>query len=180
MRHRLFVAIPLPDEGIESLTSIFHGIPNAKWKNEDQLHLTLQFIGEVDQRSYDHIRGALANIHFPSFPLEIHGIGHFASKKVPKILWAGVKSNDSLLDLQKEISKSLKHFPSPDKKKFIPHITLAKLRNVNELSLAQYFQSNSLFNFGPFPITEFNLYSSILTSEKAIYHVEESYELAGC
>lgn len=174
---RLFVALELPAQVCTRLALMQGGVPGAKWQREDQMHLTLRFIGEVDERTAHDIDEALATIRAPAFTLEFMGIGDFGSKD-PHTLWAGVRPNDHLIHLQKKIEGALQRLGiDPETRKYTPHVTLARLRNAPRNKVAQFIAEHSLFASGSIPIDRFALYSSLLGSGGSVYRVENTYPL---
>jgi 2'-5' RNA ligase len=101
---RLFVAVELPETVRDRLLTLEGGVPGARWVNEDQMHLTLRFIGEVDDNVANDVDDALSGIRAPGFELELSGVGEFGGKN-PRALWAGVRPNPALLHLQKKLQK---------------------------------------------------------------------------
>ncbi len=176
---RLFIAIDFPDTVIDQLIELCDwSFENASWTDDDQFHLTLRFIGEADGISFADIRKDLFQIRQPAFPLTLKGIGFFPPRKQPRVLWAGVEKNDALYQLQKKIDTRLDrlHMTS-DKRKFHPHVTLAKLRHLSVERIGSYLRENNLFKTEPFYVREFFLYSSVLTPRRAIHTQEASYPL---
>lgn len=176
---RLFVAVDFPEDIIQQLTRLCYGLPGARWVNEDQLHLTLRFIGDVDGARFREIKDELAAIKLASFRLTLKGIGHFPPRKNPRVLWAGVEKNDSLLRLKGKVDSAITRVGLPgDDRKFAPHVTLARFREAPQLSrLTNYISGNNLFSTMPFGVTAFHLYSSQLTPKGAIHTIERSYPL---
>jgi len=176
--HRLFVAIDLPKNIKDKVLGICFGVPGAKWMEENQMHLTLRFIGDVPGNQFGDIETILEQVNTPSFPLTIKGVGHFPPRKNPKILWAGVEKNEKLLQLKKKIDSLLcKIGLGPDDRKFHSHITLARLKNTPNNRVGHYFVENGLFNCEPFLVNEFHLFSSILGRNGAIHTKEFTYPL---
>lgn len=175
--YRLFVALDFPETIQEQLLELYqYGIPGASWVDYEQLHLTLRFIGEVDGVQFSDIRESLAEIEVSSFSLTLKGVGFFPPRKTPRILWVGVAANDELLQLQKKIERRLVAVGiSPEKRKFTPHITLARLKNTPEDRVGKFLMGNSLFQSDTFSINEFVLYSSVLSSKGATHHKEMIY-----
>src|SRR6185437_1775902 len=125
---RLFVALDLPENIRARLLELQGGVPGARWSTNQQLHLTLRFIGEVDGDVAHDIDDTLAVIRAPAFALELSGVGEFGGKN-PRALWAGVKPNDALLHLQRKIETAMQRIGLPaEQRKFTPHVTLARLR----------------------------------------------------
>ena len=174
---RLFVAIDLPQSIRDSLVALQGGVPGARWSGCEQMHLTLRFIGEVKETLAHDIDDALATIRAPSFNLELSGAGEFGGKN-PRALWAGVKSNDALLHLQRKAETALQRIGlEPEPRKYSPHITLAKLKSPPRDKVVQFLTHAALFAAGPFPVTSFVLFSSHLTPNGSIYNPERVYRL---
>ena len=174
---RLFVAIEIPVKVRELLSALQGGVPGARWAAQEQMHLTLRFIGEVDENVAHDIDDALAGIRAPAFALEIAGVGEFGGKN-PRALWAGVRANESLLHVQKKIETALQRIGLPaETRKFAPHVTLARLRSAPPDKVVQFLAHNSLFASGSFPVEHFTLFSSHLSHNGSIYHAERTYRL---
>lgn len=175
---RLFVALPLPDRVAESLLAIQSGVPGARWSAREQLHLTLRFIGEVDDRDANAIDEGLATISAPRFRLELKGIGAFGGKN-PRAIWAGVADSEPLLHLQRKIESAIQRLGFPaEERKYTPHVTLARLRATPAGRVMDFIADHSLYASGPFEVSAFALFSSRLTSHGSIYIVERDYRLA--
>ena len=175
---RLFVALEIPEAIRTRLTLLEGGVPGARWASEDQMHLTLRFIGEVDGNVANDIDDALAGIRAPGFTLELAGVGEFGGKN-PRALWAGVRSNDALLHLQKKIETALQRIGlPPEERKFSAHVTLARMRSAPREKVMQFLTHHALFASGPFPVNRFVLFSSQLGSGGSVYHAERVYPLS--
>jgi RNA 2',3'-cyclic 3'-phosphodiesterase len=175
---RLFVAIDPPEEIRAQLSAMCFGIPGAKWLEKEQIHLTLRFIGEVDGGRFEDIREALTAIRAEPFSMRLKGVGYFPPRKQPRVLWVGVESNSSLLQLRNRVEKALvRTGVEPEHRKFAPHLTLARLKDTPPTKLANFLAGNALYASTPFEVTEFQLYSSKLTREGAAHVKEVSYLL---
>ncbi len=175
---RLFVAIDLPQDIKKELTAMGFGIPGARWVAEDQIHLTLRFIGEVDGGVCRDIRDNLDLVESKAFSLRLTGMGCFPPRKQPRVLWAGVESNDSLNQLYKRVETTLvRGGLDPEQRKFSPHITLARLRDTPLSRLTNFLAGNNLYTSPSFPVNEFHLYSSTLSQKGAIHTLEATYPL---
>ncbi len=176
--YRLFVAIDLPTHIKEQLTRLSGGVPGARWLTPVQMHLTLRFIGEVDGGVFEDIMAALGEIRRAPFELTLKGVGHFPPKGRPEVIWVGVQKSEPLIALRNKIESTLSHIGiERDRRKFAPHVAIARLRDVNVPRLARYIIEYNLYESLPFRVNEFCLYSSMLSSSGAIYQVEESYPL---
>lgn len=175
---RLFVAVDLPDSIKDELSGITFGLPGARWVEPDQLHLTVRFIGEVDGGLFADIRSALEDVRASQFPLELKGLGVFPPRKEPRVLWVGLEKSEGLWQLRKKVDSALSRVGlAPEKRKFSPHITLARLKQTPISRLTNFLSGNGLFALPPFQVTEFTLYSSQLTPKGAIHEPEAVYPL---
>ena len=175
---RLFVAIELPESVKRDLQRLCAGVPGARWATPDQLHLTLRFVGEVDGARADDIAVALAGITGAAFSLTLDGLGHFFHGHNPHTLWAGVRAEPALLDLQARIDARLQRLGlAPERRNYAPHVTIARLKKAASARLADYMQSYAAFLSGPFDVAGFALFSSFLSRNGAIYTIEASYPL---
>lgn len=176
--YRLFVAIDLPDSIKAELDMLEVGMPGINWVSEEQRHLTLRFIGEVDGEAFREIKAALREVEVEPFDLLLEGVGHFPPRGQPTVLWAGVEKNESLIRLRNKIENTIVQLGfEAEKRKFSPHITLARLRNAPLPAIGAFITRHAQFKTEPFDITEFQLFSSQLTSKGPIYTVEEVYSL---
>lgn len=174
---RLFVALELPESVSARLTLMGGGVPGARWQRQEQLHLTLRFIGEVDEGIARDIDDALSGIREPRFPLEIFGVGQFGGK-LPHTLWAGVRSSEALLHLQRKIETTLQRLGlQAEQRKFTPHVTLAKLKSPPREKVLEFLSHNGLFSLPSFTVERFALFSSQLSPNGSIYRVERTYAL---
>ena len=128
--HRLFIAIDLPDDLKNALGKLTSGIDGAKWVKREQMHLTLRFIGDVDDSGLEFIQSALQKIQSPSFDTHLEGVGQFPPKGSPRVLWVGLKSPPALNTLQRQINASITSLGlPPEDHPFSPHITLARFKS---------------------------------------------------
>jgi 2'-5' RNA ligase len=174
---RLFVALPIPRPVAQSIMLIQGGVPGARWQTNEQLHITLRFIGEVDGRDAAMLDDALAGIKAPAFDLQLHGVGQFGNKQ-PHALWAGIRKSEALEHLQRKVDNAIRRVGQPqDAYKFTPHVTVARLRNPESRKMIAWLADYALFTSPEFRVDAFNLYSSRLTSDGSVYAVEREYPL---
>lgn len=177
---RLFVAIPLPERVRMQLASVQSGLQGARWIRPENIHLTLRFIGEVPNDVAADIDAALGSIEAPRFTVEIDGIGSFKRGKHPHALWAGIARTEPLMRLQAKIESALVRAGlDPEERKFAPHVTLARLRDVRRGRVEAWAQAHGSFRATPFEADRFVLFSSFLASAGAIYTPEREYALKG-
>ena len=175
---RLFTAVEIPDTLRTRLTFLQGGVPGAKWQPVENLHLTLRFIGEVDDVTASDIDGMLETLHMPGFDLTLKGVGLFGGKD-PHSLWIGVAPCDGLMRLAAKIESLLQRMGlEPDTRKYTPHVTIARLKDVPQPRLNGFVGDHALFDSGPFSVRSFGLYSSHPTAHGSQYVLERSYALA--
>ncbi len=176
--HRLFVAIELPEWVKAELSGLSYGLPNTQWVPDEQLHLTLRFIGEVDKVQFEEIARALTEVQLDPFDLVLEGVGTFPPRGTPTVLWVGIEKSEPLLQLRRRVDSALNQAGvPPEGRKFSPHITLARLKNAPMSRLGPFLAGHALFKLEPFEIEEFQLFSSQLTSKGAIHTLEETFSL---
>ncbi|TKB26967.1 RNA 2',3'-cyclic phosphodiesterase [Desulfopila sp. IMCC35006] len=175
---RLFIAIDIAETVRREVEGMGRSIPNARAVPTDQLHLTLKFIGEVDGARFLDIQEALQDIRGPRFVLALKGVGIFAPRDIPRILWAGIEPVQPVVTLRNAIERTLAAIEVPrDRKKFTPHLTLARLNHCSVTRLHQFLAGNAFFQSSEFAIDSFHLYSSKLTQKGAQHTLESSYQL---
>jgi len=126
--HRLFVALRPPAEMRTQLLGLMGGVPGARWQTDDQLHLTLRFIGEVDRPQADDIAASLGTIDRPRPTIALRGGGSFGRKGHVHSVWAGVAPDEALHQLHDRVSRALVQAGvAAERRAFKPHITLARL-----------------------------------------------------
>ena len=176
---RLFVALSVPDKIARALMLLQGGVPGARWQSREQMHLTLRFIGEVDGSDARAIDDALSGIDVPAFDLQLHGVGQFGNKQ-PHALWAAARKHEMLEHLARKVDTAIRKVGQPqDVHKFMPHVTLARLRHPDLDKMREWLVQHALFTSDEFTIDAFCLYSSKLTSDGSIYRVEQTYPLRG-
>ncbi len=175
---RLFVALDLPEHIGDRVARLGYGLLGARLVPASQLHLTLCFIGEVEGGIYLDICDALAQIEFPVLSLQLDGVGFFPPRKKPRVAWAGVAPCEELKMLQKKVESTLFRLGLElEKRKFSPHISLARLRHTPVSRVGQFLEQHNLFMTELFQVNEFILYSSVLNERGARHVVEQRYGL---
>jgi len=176
---RLFVGLELPRPLKQRLAVLAGGIPGARWVPAENFHLTLRFIGEVPAHRAEEIDHALATLRTRGFALTLAGVGTFAKGGRDTQLWVGVERNPQLDHLQAKIETALQRAGlEPERRRFAPHVTLARLDNAAPGKLATFVQAHNLFRSEPVPVERFVLFSSRLGKEASVYVAEVEYALA--
>ena len=175
---RLFAAIALPESIRRHLSILCAGVPGARWQQYDQFHLTLRFIGEVDGALGNDISGALDGISMPGFDLALSGVGTWGDKRKSHALWAGVRPSEPLMRLRNKIENALvRAGVEPDRRKFHPHVTLARTGASPAHRIGEFIAGHGAFATQSFAVNEFVLFSSFLSHSGAIYTPEASFPL---
>lgn len=177
---RLFWAINLPPPLKARLAAVqerLKGIDaDVKWVEEENFHLTLQFLGNVAAAKLSTLTENMQKIltGFPSFQLQLGGVGFFPNHRRPRVLWAGVADGLSALQqLQERVQKAnlLSGFPA-EERDFRPHLTLARLRSdrgLNALLAAVKELSGEATHLGEFSVTSVDLMQSELSRRGPTY-----------
>jgi 2'-5' RNA ligase len=176
---RLFVGLELAWTVRERLAVLAGGLPGARWVPADNYHLTLRFIGEVPGHQAEEIDQALAALRARRFELSLAGVGTFCKAGRETALWVGVERNPLLDHLAAKVETALRRAGlEPERRRFAPHVTLARLGNGAQTRLAAYVQANNLFRAEPMPVEHFTLFSARLGKEASVYTSEVEYTLA--
>ena len=173
--HRLFVAIRPPAEIRAQLLSLMGGVAGARWQDDDQLHLTLRFVGNADTHQADDLAAALNNIRFAPFAISLFGLGQFERKGRVDALWAGVEPRDALAQLHRKVDRACVHAGfAADGRAYLPHITLARFNRRGGMT-DSFMASHAGLSSPPFLIDKFMLFESHLTQSGARYEMAAVY-----
>lgn len=175
--HRLFVALRPPRPIRDLLRASMHGISAARWQDDDQLHLTLRFIGEVDRHRAEDIAAALGALHAPAITARIAGVGLFDRRGAPHMIWARVEPLAKLAALQRKIDQLLARVGvEAEARAFMPHVTLARL-NRSAGPVAPFLALHSDLASAPFVFDHVILYESEMGHGGSRYHPVARYPL---
>ena len=176
---RLFVALDLPAALRQRLSFMAGGLPGARWVSPENYHVTLRFIGELPGWRAEEVDAALAAVRAPGFTLQLAGVSVLHKGAKTSGLRVNVERNPALDHLQSKIETALQRVGlDPERRRFAPHVTLAKVEGVAEDRLAAWVQSHNLFRSDPLAVEHFTLFSSLLGKEQAYYRPEVEYALA--
>jgi RNA 2',3'-cyclic 3'-phosphodiesterase len=175
---RLFTGIEIPADIGLKLSTYRGGLPGARWVDPENYHITLRFIGDVDYATATDVDAALSEgrrrgpitVTFES--LDAFGGGR------PRAVLARAASS-RIHDLQAEQERMVRRVGiAPEKRKFTPHVTLARLRDASPLAVADYFAAWGHFPRLSFTADRFVLFSSRDSVGGGPYVVEAAYPLA--
>ena len=175
---RLFVGIALPDEIRDRMAALTGGLKGARWVAPENLHLSLRFIGEVTGGMERDIDGALQTVGGAGFPLSLSGFGAFERRGRVHAVWAGVSQPELLAALRDKIESALVRGGCvPERRKFKPHVTVARLKNGNAADAGLYLEQHAGFAAGPVHVERFTLFESHLGGGGAHYVALADYPL---
>ncbi|MBC7905323.1 MAG: RNA 2',3'-cyclic phosphodiesterase [Rhodospirillaceae bacterium] len=174
---RLFVGLGLPPEVALRLTSLGGGIPGGRWVEARNLHITLRFIGEVEDGLARELHDELATLRLSAFALALDGFGTFG-RSAPNHLWAGVEKVPELLHLQAKVETMVARLGlPPEGRKYTPHVTLARFKGAPVARVQDFIARNSPFQAGPWPVEHFTMFRSFLGHGGAEYDPIAEYPL---
>lgn len=175
---RLFVALDLPWEVKQSLAGFAINLPGARWVPPENFHLTLRFIGEANRIQAEEIDMALAAMRGRGFTFTLAGAGWFEKGGRVSSLWVGVERNDALLRLQAKVETALQRAGiAAEKRRFTPHVTLARMDMPATSRLAEFVQARNLYRSPPLAVEHVTLFSSQLGRDQPHYTAEAEYAL---
>ncbi|HEU0284338.1 MAG TPA: RNA 2',3'-cyclic phosphodiesterase [Sphingomicrobium sp.] len=175
--HRLFVAIRPPEEVRDLLIDAMDDSPALRWVGDEQLHLTLRFIGEVERPVANDIAAALDRIRSLAFELRVTGVGKF-EKRSGGALWAGVEPKAPVAALAAKVERALQQAGlEPEHRAFSPHITLARWNRRNSEAVDAFLTLIADLRSAPFKVDRFILYESKLSRHGPHYAEVAAFDL---
>ncbi len=175
---RLFIALDLPEDHRHQLYTLRNPSWKARWATPNQFHLTLRFLGPVEEARLPELIQTLARIEAPAFELTPRGLIALPSPARPRVLAAAVDPIPELHTLQAEIERHVVDLGfTPEARPFRPHITLARLKQVPATAVRAFLQRHRNFSLAPFPVQAFYLYESHLHPDGARYEILHRFPL---
>ena len=175
--HRLFVAIRPPEAIRDLLIDAMDDSPEFRWQDDEQLHLTLRFVGEVERPMADDLASALGRIRAQPFELRIIGTGRFEQRS-SGALWAGVEPRAPVIALAAKVERAcLAAGLEPERRAFHPHFTLARWKGRRTREVAGFLERTRGLASDPFEVDEFILLESHLSRHGAHYEQVANYPL---
>ena len=177
---RLFAAVPIPLEIGEGLVRRQQGIPKAKWRTPEQMHITLRFFGDVPESIAADIDTELRGVSGLPMQLSLEGVGSFGEGRQLRALWAGVSDSPELRQLAGRCEAAARRAGlKPEARAFKPHVTLAYLKRAEPPRVGAWIQGHNLLRSPPFRADWFGLYSSWSSPDGNRYDLEREYPLLG-
>jgi 2'-5' RNA ligase len=172
---RLFIGLPLPIHIRQSLLARMGGAPGVRWQADDQLHLTLRFLGNIEEHQASDVDLAMQTVALDPFDIALNGTGLFGTLEKPRLIWAGVKPVQSLLALENKIDALVTRAGlTPETRKYTPHITIARC-NRDAVRLPQYLDESSDLTSEPWTVDHFAMFRSHLGHKAAHYEIVARY-----
>lgn len=176
---RLFAAVPIPAEVAQALARRQTGLPDARWRPLDTLHVTLRFFGDVREDVARDLDGELSGLGAQGFEMVLGGVGAFGEGADIHAIWAGVEENPALRQLAAKCETAARRAGlKPEHRNYRPHVTLAYLRRPDPDAVARWIQANNLLKSPAIGVDRFGLFSSWQTREGSAYRLEAEYPLA--
>ena len=180
---RLFIALPCPPEVRETLAGVqtrLSSYGSFKFVLEENIHVTMKFLGEVSADSLRNITEALTPVRDePSFTVRVQGLGVFPKPSFPRILWAGIAEGANQVDaLHVRVDELLKPLGFPQDDRFHPHATIARAKKVSDTrELSRLLQENKTADYGTYQARTINLMESKLSPQGPAYTILQEFPL---
>ena len=175
---RLFTGLEIPAEVGQTLSNLRGGLPGARWIDPENYHVTLRFIGDIDGMSANEIASMLFRIDRKPFEVKVQGLQSFGGRK-PRAVVATIAPSKPLMELQAELERLMQRIGlNPEGRKFIPHVTLARLHDATDRDVADYLSLRGYFPSRSFTVDRFVLFSSRDSVGGGPYLVEDEYALS--
>lgn len=176
--HRLFIAMRPPPPMRRKLLDIMDGVEGARWQDDEQLHLTIRYVGAVERPIAEDIAVALQAVHAPALDLALAGVGRFDTGSRGRALWAGVTPHDAVAALHRKVDHALVRAGlPPEGRAFLPHITLARL-NRSSGPVDGFLAAHAALTSAAMRLDHLLLYESHLGPDGAWYEPVARYPLA--
>tara|TARA_B100000003_G_scaffold28408_1_gene22621 strand:+ start:68 stop:607 length:540 start_codon:yes stop_codon:yes gene_type:complete len=169
---RVFIAVEISNEEIlEKIQTFQKNVKiNAKATRVDQIHFTLQFLGEIDDAKCQQVQDALNKISFSQFDISLRSVGGFPNLENPRVIWVGLEKDGArkLTDLANEIGTKLTKLGFEKDKKFKPHLTVFRVKKRME-SVSSIMKDFEAMEFGTETVSKIKLKKSVLSPKGPEY-----------
>ena len=176
---RLFTGLEIPQDIKFDLDMMKGGIVGARWMERDNYHLTLRFVGDIEENLARDLAEALDGVAVPSFVIRLKGLGAFGGAK-PHAIYANAELTPELKRLQSAHERVCQQVGlMGESRKFTPHVTLARLRRADAGDVQRYVAAHNLYESRPFQVDRFVLYSARPSRGGGPYAIAADYPLGG-
>jgi 2'-5' RNA ligase len=174
---RLFTGVEIPFDVAQSLSVLRGGLPGARWIDPENYHMTLRFIGDVDDVIAHEVASLLGRVRREPFELRVEDLTSFGGRK-PRAVVATLTPAQPLMELQADHERLMQRVGlEPSGRKYLPHVTLARLRESTSRAVADYLALRAPFRSASFTVSRFVLFSSRTSVGGGPYVVEAAYPL---
>lgn len=174
---RVFFGVEIPSEVKKRLLKLKSPVNGARWQSRNQLHMTLVFIGSVNDEDLATLSYAASLVSAPAFEVEVTGLGAFGRPEHPRNLWAGVSPATPVVELYRQLSTGVAAVGfETEHRGFKPHITVARFRK-QAGSIVNLLEDHKEERFGVLPVTEFVLFESTPGAGGSVYTVIQRFPL---
>ncbi len=174
---RLFTALEIPAEVASALTLHRGGLVGARWIEPADYHITLRFVGDVDRRMAHDVDSFLGDLQTQPVEITLDALGSFGGDR-PRAVFARAQPSRQLTELQTDIERLMRRLGlPPEARKFVPHVTLARLRDTSPIEVAQYLALHPIVRPISFTARRFALMSSRDSIGGGPYVLEAAYPL---
>ncbi len=177
---RLFTAIPIPADIAGQLYCFKMPLPGARWIEPADYHLTLRFVGDVDNMVAQEFADNLSRIELDSFDIVLRDFGVFGGRD-PKTLWAGIEASPQLEALYRANENAARAAGIRlERQKFKPHVTIARFRHARTEAISRFLQRHTAAMISSMQVDRFQLMSSKPRTGGGPYVTEEEFGLRNC
>jgi len=176
---RAFAAIALPEAVRTDLAILQQGLPVVRAVAPEALHLTLVFLGEVEEPALEEVHHAFRALGAPAFELTLAGVGVFGGDR-PRAVWAGIAESAPLRHLQAKVEAAARGAGLElDRRRFVPHVTLARPNpaRLDRARFEDFMARHAGYRGLGFAVGDFRLYRSRLGRGGAAYEELARYPL---
>ena len=175
---RIFTGLEIPADVALQLSMLRGGLSGARWIDPENYHVTLRFIGDVDDVVAHEVASMLGQVRRTEFELRFDSLSSFGGRR-PRALVATLAHTQALMDLQAEHERLMQRVGlDAEGRKYTPHVTLARLRESSSRQVADYLSARAWLGMPPFRVSRFVLFSSRASTGGGPYVVEAAYPLA--
>jgi 2'-5' RNA ligase len=178
MSRRLFIGVEPPEDIKGALLRLEYGLPDIRWVPPESFHITLRFLGNVDEASLPELDYHLGSISFAAMHYSINGIGYFKKGKYCTHLWAGIAPDEDFMEFARSVNAYFEPGITAQKfaRNYKPHITLARPKKREMKDVTSFLEHNALFKIRDIPLTEFHVYESFLHEDGPEYQIIGTYQ----
>lgn len=172
---RSFIAIPIEEHAKLAVLKIIENLKastgmNARWITKDNIHLTLKFLGNIDEKQINRVKHAMDSLKDAGvFKIDLYQIGCFPSISKPRVIWIGIKEEEQVKRLFEKIEAHIGDI-NKEERQFSAHITIGRLKgyiNLHELEKLQKLWNDTIISSSF--VDKVVLFQSILSPKGAVY-----------